>query len=163
MNPAAGIILTMLTKPTSLGASFTTARVSKAHKHLHTRETPTRRYNSLTCLFLLSAAWQNKNDIRVVDIVYDDYAVFHTIQTKDGVTEVLNNLYSKSVISHTTALYVDSSFLVKVNAPHSVLSARSPEPNATLQQKFTQFSLETGILPENIVLLEKNGMSLALI
>lgn len=41
--------------------------------------------------------------MRIVDIVYDDYALVHTIKTKDGVSEVLNKLYSKSAISHTTA------------------------------------------------------------
>lgn len=34
--------------------------------------------------------------MRVVDVVYDDYAVVHTIKTKEGVSEVLNKLYSKS-------------------------------------------------------------------
>lgn len=34
--------------------------------------------------------------MRIVDAVYDDYAVVHTIKTKDGVSEVLNKLYSKS-------------------------------------------------------------------
>lgn len=33
--------------------------------------------------------------MRVVDVVYDDYALVHTIKTKDGVSEVLNQLYSK--------------------------------------------------------------------
>lgn len=41
--------------------------------------------------------------MRIVDIVYDDYALVHTIKTKDGVSEVLNKLYSKSAISHTAA------------------------------------------------------------
>lgn len=34
--------------------------------------------------------------MRVVDVNYDDYAMVHTIKTKDGVSEVLNKLYSKS-------------------------------------------------------------------
>lgn len=33
--------------------------------------------------------------MRFVDVVYDDYAVVHTIKTKEGVSEVLNKLYSK--------------------------------------------------------------------
>lgn len=41
--------------------------------------------------------------MRIVDIVYDDYALVHTIKTKEEVSEVLNKLYSKSAISHTTA------------------------------------------------------------
>ncbi|KAM4718041.1 lipocalin-like [Anableps anableps] len=75
-----------------------------------------------------SQAWNNDNDMRFVDVVYDDYAVVHTIKTKDGVSEVLNKLYS-----------------------------RSAEVSADLQQKFTQFSQDTGVLPENIVILPRNG------
>ncbi|XP_044032817.1 lipocalin-like [Siniperca chuatsi] len=75
-----------------------------------------------------SQVWNNDNDMRIVDVLYDEYAVVHTIKTKDGVSEVLNKLYS-----------------------------RTPEASVTLQQKFTQFSLETGILPDNIVILPKNA------
>ncbi|KAG7236988.1 hypothetical protein INR49_032919 [Caranx melampygus] len=75
-----------------------------------------------------SQIWNNDNDMRIVDILYDDYAVVHTIKTKDGVSEVLNKLYS-----------------------------RTQEVSANLQQKFTQFALQSGILPENIVILPKNG------
>ncbi|XP_015242079.1 PREDICTED: lipocalin-like [Cyprinodon variegatus] len=73
-------------------------------------------------------AWNNDNDMRFVDVVYDDYAVVHTIKTKEGVSEVLNKLYT-----------------------------RSSDVNADLQQKFTQFSKDTGILDENIVMLPKNA------
>lgn len=75
-----------------------------------------------------SQVWNNDNDMRIVDVVYDDYAVIHTIKTKDGESEVLNKLYS-----------------------------RAPEVNVNLQQKFTQFSNETGILPDNIVILPKSA------
>ena len=34
--------------------------------------------------------------MRIVDVQYDDYALIHTVKTKDGVSEVLNKLYSKS-------------------------------------------------------------------
>ncbi|MEQ2200155.1 hypothetical protein XENOCAPTIV_023848 [Xenoophorus captivus] len=68
--------------------------------------------------------------MRFVDVVYDDYAVVHTIKTKEGVSEVLNKLYS-----------------------------RSNETSTDLQQKFLQFSQETGVLSENIVILPKNGLS----
>ncbi|XP_047205205.1 lipocalin-like [Girardinichthys multiradiatus] len=74
-----------------------------------------------------SQVWNNDNDMRFVDVVYDDYAVAHTIKTKEGVSEVLNKLYS-----------------------------RSNETSTDLQQKFLQFSQETGILSENIVILPKN-------
>lgn len=75
-----------------------------------------------------SQIWNNDNDMRIVDAVYDDYALVHTIKTKDGVPEVLNKLYS-----------------------------RTPESSVVLQQKFTQFSLDTGILADNIVILPKNA------
>ena len=44
----------------------------------------------------ISSVWNNDNDMRIVDVVYDDYALVHTVKTKDGVSEVLNKLYSKS-------------------------------------------------------------------
>ncbi|XP_004081041.1 lipocalin [Oryzias latipes] len=74
-----------------------------------------------------SQAWNNDNDMRFVDVVYDDYAVIHTIKTKEGTSEILNKLYS-----------------------------RTPEVSEVLQQKFTQFSLDTGILADNIAILPKN-------
>ncbi|XP_026220156.1 lipocalin-like [Anabas testudineus] len=75
-----------------------------------------------------SQIWNNDNDMRIVDVLYDDYALVHTIKTKDGVSEVLNKLYS-----------------------------RKPETSVDLQQKFTQLSLDTGVLRDNIVILPKNG------
>ncbi|PWA18054.1 hypothetical protein CCH79_00004286, partial [Gambusia affinis] len=75
-----------------------------------------------------SQAWNNDNDLRYVDVVYDSYAVIHTIKTREGATQVLNQLYS-----------------------------RSPEISADLQQKFTQYSLETGVLAENIVTFPPNS------
>lgn len=75
-----------------------------------------------------SQIWNNDNDMRIVEVVYDDYALVHTIKTRDGVSEVLNKLYS-----------------------------RTPETSAVLQEKFTQFSLATGILPDNIAILPKNA------
>ncbi|XP_034562437.1 lipocalin-like [Notolabrus celidotus] len=75
-----------------------------------------------------SKLWNNDNDMRIVDVVYDDYALVHTIKTKEGVSEVLNKLYS-----------------------------RGPEVSEVLQQKFTQLSLQTGILADNIAILPRNG------
>uniref|UniRef100_A0A8C6WG35 Prostaglandin D2 synthase b, tandem duplicate 1 n=1 Tax=Neogobius melanostomus TaxID=47308 RepID=A0A8C6WG35_9GOBI len=72
--------------------------------------------------------WNNDNDMRIVDVVYDNYALVHTIKTKDGVSEVLNKFYS-----------------------------RTTEASADLQLKFTQFSLDTGVLAENIVMLPQNA------
>lgn len=75
-----------------------------------------------------SKIWNNDNDMRVVDIIYDDFALIHTIKTKNGVSEVLNKLYS-----------------------------RTPEVSDVLQQKFREFSLQTGIESDNIAILPKNG------
>ncbi|CDQ90674.1 unnamed protein product [Oncorhynchus mykiss] len=44
-----------------------------------------------------SQRWNNENDMRVVAVQYDDFALIHTIKTKHGVTDVLNKLFSKSV------------------------------------------------------------------
>ncbi|KAJ0023005.1 hypothetical protein NQD34_015139 [Periophthalmus magnuspinnatus] len=75
-----------------------------------------------------SQMWNNDNDMRVVDVVYDNYALVHTIKTKDGMSEVLNKLYS-----------------------------RTPQASDDLQQKFRQFSLDTGVLAENTVILPPNA------
>ncbi|XP_053198433.1 lipocalin-like [Scomber japonicus] len=75
-----------------------------------------------------SQIWRNDNDMRIVDVQYDDYALIHTVKTKDGVSEVLNKLYS-----------------------------RTPESSVALQQKFRQFSVDTGILPDNIAILPKSA------
>lgn len=75
-----------------------------------------------------SQIWNNDNDMQIVDVAYDNYALVHTVKTKDGVSEVLNKLYS-----------------------------RTPEARADLQLKFTQLSLETGILADNVAILPQNG------
>ncbi|XP_028839114.1 lipocalin [Denticeps clupeoides] len=74
-----------------------------------------------------SERWENENDMRLVDVKYDEYALVHTIKTKGAVSTVLNKLYG-----------------------------RETELNPELLQKFTQFSLDSSILPENIVILPKN-------
>ncbi|XP_077951948.1 prostaglandin D2 synthase b, tandem duplicate 1 [Gasterosteus aculeatus] len=75
-----------------------------------------------------SQIWNNDNDMRVVDVVYDDYALVHTIKTKEEAVEVLDKLYS-----------------------------RTPQVSDVLQQKFTQLCLDNGILPDNIAILPQNG------
>ncbi|XP_051969790.1 lipocalin-like [Xyrauchen texanus] len=74
-----------------------------------------------------SQRWENDNDMRVVDAKYDEYAIIHTIKTKADVSEVLNKLYS-----------------------------RTAEITEDLKEKFRQFSLDTGILEENIAILPPN-------
>ncbi|CAL1596829.1 unnamed protein product [Knipowitschia caucasica] len=71
-----------------------------------------------------SQRWNNDNDMRIVDVVYDNYVLIHTIKTKDGVSEVLNKLYG-----------------------------RNTQVSEDLHQKFRQFSLDTGVLADNIVFL----------
>ncbi|KAM8835695.1 lipocalin isoform 2-T2 [Synchiropus picturatus] len=73
-------------------------------------------------------SWENQNEMYMVDIKYDEYALTHTIKTKGGESTVVNKLYGRGV-------------------------DLSPE----VKEKFKLFSLETGILPENIAFLPKNG------
>ncbi|KAL1006587.1 hypothetical protein UPYG_G00074140 [Umbra pygmaea] len=75
-----------------------------------------------------SQRWNSENDMRVVAVQYEDFALIHTIKNKNGETYVLNKLLS-----------------------------RTPEVSAALQEKFRQFSLDTGILSDNIAILPKNG------
>ncbi|KAL4657391.1 lipocalin-like [Arapaima gigas] len=75
-----------------------------------------------------SQRWGNDNDMRVVDVKYDEFALVHTIKTKGGVSTVLNKLYG-----------------------------RATDLGQDVIDKFHKFSLETGVLPENIVTLPKNG------
>ncbi|XP_051524188.1 lipocalin-like isoform X2 [Myxocyprinus asiaticus] len=74
-----------------------------------------------------SERWETDNDMRVVDVKYDEYALIHTIKTKAGSTTLLNKLYG-----------------------------RTPDLSQDVLDKFTEFSLEQGILPENIAILPKN-------
>lgn len=37
--------------------------------------------------------------MRIVDAVYDEYAVVHTIKSKEGASQVINKLYSKSELN----------------------------------------------------------------
>uniref|UniRef100_A0A673JVI0 Zgc:153704 n=1 Tax=Sinocyclocheilus rhinocerous TaxID=307959 RepID=A0A673JVI0_9TELE len=78
-----------------------------------------------------SERWETENDMRVVDVKYDEYALIHTIKTKADSTMLLNKLYG-----------------------------RTPDLSQDVLDKFTEFSLEQGILPENIAILPKNGKTL---
>ncbi|XP_066515685.1 prostaglandin D2 synthase b, tandem duplicate 1 [Hoplias malabaricus] len=75
-----------------------------------------------------SQRWGSDNDMRVVDIKSDDFVLVHIIKTKEGGSEVLNKLYSR-----TTDLSED------------------------LKKKFQKFSLDTGVNADNIVFLPPNG------
>ncbi|XP_072544915.1 lipocalin-like [Salminus brasiliensis] len=75
-----------------------------------------------------SQRWGNNNDLRVVDAKSDEFALVHTIKTKDGSSYILNKLYG-----------------------------RSPDVSDDLKKRFQKFSLDTGVDPENIVILPPNG------
>ncbi len=47
---------------------------------------------------LPSSGWGNVNDMRMVDVKYDEYALTHTIKTKGGVLTVVNKLYGKVIV-----------------------------------------------------------------
>ncbi|XP_026096390.1 lipocalin [Carassius auratus] len=74
-----------------------------------------------------SKRWETDNDMRVVDVKYDEYALIHIIKTKADSTTLLNKLYG-----------------------------RTPDLSQDVLDKFTEFSLEQGILLENIAILPKN-------
>ncbi|CAN9506160.1 unnamed protein product [Ophioblennius macclurei] len=75
-----------------------------------------------------SETWNNENDLRIIDVVYDSFAIVHNIKTKDGVSDIFNKLYS-----------------------------RTPEISDDLQQKFVRFSLDTGVAADNIAILPRNA------
>ncbi|XP_057178489.1 lipocalin-like isoform X3 [Triplophysa rosa] len=73
--------------------------------------------------------WENDNDMRVVvDARFDEYAFIHTIKTKEGVSELLNALFSRN-----TTVAED------------------------VVEKFRKFSLDIGFLEEDILILPPNG------
>ncbi|KAG7253151.1 hypothetical protein CRUP_015660 [Coryphaenoides rupestris] len=59
---------------------------------------------------------------------YDEYALIYNLKMKGGVPTVLNKLYG-----------------------------RASQLNPQMLERFRQFSLESGILPENIAILPQNG------
>ncbi|XP_022519426.1 lipocalin-like [Astyanax mexicanus] len=66
------------------------------------------------------------NDMRVVDVKYDEYCLMYSFKTKEGSSYILNQMYS-----------------------------RTQKPSQEVLKKFTKFSLDQGILPENIAILPK--------
>ncbi|XP_051748997.1 cytosolic phospholipase A2 gamma-like isoform X2 [Ctenopharyngodon idella] len=77
-----------------------------------------------------SECWETYN-ITFVDVKYDEYALIHTVKTKDNSTTVV-----------------------------SKLCGRTPHLSQVVLDKFTAFSRKQGILPENIAILSKNAMSI---
>ncbi|CAG00562.1 unnamed protein product [Tetraodon nigroviridis] len=78
--------------------------------------------------FSYSTNFGEGNDMIVVDVKYDEFALVHVVDPKGEHLTVVNKLYGRSQV-----------------LPPDLL------------EKFQQFSLETGILPENIVPLPQNG------
>ncbi|XP_027887456.1 lipocalin-like, partial [Xiphophorus couchianus] len=72
-------------------------------------------------------SWGSKNDIIVVDVKYDDYALVYDIKTKQKVNKIIH------------------------------LYGRRDEVSANVKEKFKQLALDAGTLAENIVFLPKNG------
>ena len=113
------------------------------------------------CIPALSV-WNNENDMRIVEVQYDEFAVVHTIKTKEGVSEVLNKLYSKSW-SFAAQQHSGNTFCVEfrwIKSTDCVLAGRTQVANAKLRERFSKFSEKTGILTDNIVILPENGKSL---
>ncbi|XP_070699603.1 lipocalin isoform X1 [Pempheris klunzingeri] len=75
-----------------------------------------------------SERWGNVNNMCMVDVKYDEHALIHTVKTKGNDLTVVNKLYGRGL-------------------------DLSPD----VLEKFRQFSLETGVLPENIAFLPKNA------
>ncbi|XP_042355047.1 lipocalin-like [Plectropomus leopardus] len=71
-----------------------------------------------------SERWGQEFDMRMVDVKYDEYALTHTVKTKGTDPTIITKLYGRGV-------------------------TLSPE----VLENFRQFSLGTGILPENISFL----------
>ncbi|XP_068432541.1 lipocalin-like [Clinocottus analis] len=73
-------------------------------------------------------SWGKVNDLCMVEVKYDEYALTHTMKSKGSNPTVVNKLYGRAM-----------------------------DLSADLLEKFRQFSLETGVLPENIAFLPKNA------
>lgn len=39
--------------------------------------------------------WQDENDMSIVEAVFDNFALVHTVKTKSTGVQIINNLYSK--------------------------------------------------------------------
>uniref|UniRef100_A0A8C6T001 Zgc:153704 n=1 Tax=Neogobius melanostomus TaxID=47308 RepID=A0A8C6T001_9GOBI len=68
------------------------------------------------------------NDMRIVDVKYDEYALVYTVKTIGDSSDAVIKAYG-----------------------------RAPELSTEVQEKFRQFASENGVLPENIVILPKNS------
>uniref|UniRef100_A0AAR2LTT0 Lipocalin/cytosolic fatty-acid binding domain-containing protein n=1 Tax=Pygocentrus nattereri TaxID=42514 RepID=A0AAR2LTT0_PYGNA len=61
-----------------------------------------------------SHRWGSDDDMRVVDVKYDEYALFHAIKTKDGSSHFINKLYSdQAVLDKFTKFSLEQGILRK--------------------------------------------------
>ncbi|PWA22634.1 hypothetical protein CCH79_00001932, partial [Gambusia affinis] len=74
----------------------------------------------------VSERWGSTNDLIMVDVKYDDYALIYDVKTKLKVTKLVH------------------------------LYGRRNEVSPEVKEKFRQLALDAGILAENIVFLPKN-------
>jgi len=43
-----------------------------------------------------STGWETENQMTIVDVNYDEFALIHTVKTKAGSSTVLNKLYGNT-------------------------------------------------------------------
>ncbi|XP_035768610.1 lipocalin-like [Neolamprologus brichardi] len=77
--------------------------------------------------FTFESLYWGVSDMRMVDVKYDEYALTYSFNTRGNETFVINRLFGRSL-----------------------------DLSDEVQEKFRQFCLQTGILPENTVLLPKS-------
>lgn len=85
----------------SVSAPSHSHNTAQTHKGIHATVTV-----KPPAIFLLShdmfssssSGWANENDMRMVDVKPDEYALTHTIKTKGGDNTIVNKLYGKVLI-----------------------------------------------------------------
>uniref|UniRef100_A0A3B4Z8X5 Lipocalin-like n=1 Tax=Stegastes partitus TaxID=144197 RepID=A0A3B4Z8X5_9TELE len=84
---------------------------------------PNAQFNPYFCFQFIRSAlvplsgWGNKNDMRVVDVKYDEYALTQTIKTKGDDATVVNKLYGTVTSSHNARLHpIDCSIVTQTVA-----------------------------------------------
>lgn len=94
-----------LAKQTNVPGKFTyTSQRECSHTHTHTHisseSTGACKQHAHDVFPSLLSGWGSENDMRWVDVKYDEYALTHTIKTKAGVNTVVNKLYGKATMCH---------------------------------------------------------------
>ncbi|KAJ8278176.1 hypothetical protein GJAV_G00084750 [Gymnothorax javanicus] len=91
-----------------------------------------------------AARWKNENDMRIVDVKYDEYALIYT---------------NRTTMVHTNKTAEDHPHETKAGASEVLtnLYTRNAQPSPELEEAFQKFSKEALILPENIVTQQNMG------